>query len=168
MMKRGFNHCPKCQSMLVLRTGKFGLFWGCSQFGLTECKGSRNFPTSDARSLGQIARTLVSYDEDCLGGVVEPTEEEREYIEEINSRTFEDEDNVGSPRRLGGLPEWMTNPLHTPVMDWIKTARSELIPDTSKMPAPSVLDSYFIGVADKHGIDLMDSDIDPDYTGDEQ
>jgi len=31
-------HCPKCQSLLVQRSGKHGVFWGCSSY--PECKGT--------------------------------------------------------------------------------------------------------------------------------
>ena len=31
--------CPKCGSAMVLREGPEKLFWGCSQFGVTRCRG---------------------------------------------------------------------------------------------------------------------------------
>ena len=31
--------CKKCKSAMVLRTGKFGQFWGCSKF--PKCKGTQ-------------------------------------------------------------------------------------------------------------------------------
>lgn len=33
--------CPRCQRKMVLRNGKYGKFWGCSQF--PRCKGTRRF-----------------------------------------------------------------------------------------------------------------------------
>lgn len=32
--------CPDCGSKMISRTGKFGVFWGCSKF--PECKGTRD------------------------------------------------------------------------------------------------------------------------------
>ncbi len=31
--------CPKCGAMMVRREGARGAFWGCSQFGVTRCRG---------------------------------------------------------------------------------------------------------------------------------
>jgi len=36
----GPGECPICASSTVLRDGKFGSFWGCTDF--PKCKGSRN------------------------------------------------------------------------------------------------------------------------------
>jgi hypothetical protein len=32
--------CPRCQSRMVMRSGRYGQFWGCSRFPY--CKGTRN------------------------------------------------------------------------------------------------------------------------------
>ena len=32
--------CPKCGEIMRRRTGKFGVFWGCSRY--PKCKGTRN------------------------------------------------------------------------------------------------------------------------------
>ncbi len=32
--------CPDCNSKMISRTGKFGVFWGCSKF--PDCKGTRD------------------------------------------------------------------------------------------------------------------------------
>ncbi|KAB2911009.1 MAG: hypothetical protein F9K30_22105, partial [Dechloromonas sp.] len=31
--------CPKCGAMMVRREAARGAFWGCSQFGITRCRG---------------------------------------------------------------------------------------------------------------------------------
>ena len=35
----GLGECPKCGKLTIKRTGKFGVFYGCS--GFPKCKGSR-------------------------------------------------------------------------------------------------------------------------------
>lgn len=32
--------CPECNSKMISRSGKYGVFWGCSKF--PECKGTRD------------------------------------------------------------------------------------------------------------------------------
>lgn len=34
------THCPVCGAIMRRRTGKFGVFWGCSRY--PSCKGTRN------------------------------------------------------------------------------------------------------------------------------
>ncbi|RLF65251.1 MAG: hypothetical protein DRN26_05705 [Thermoplasmata archaeon] len=33
--------CPKCSAKMILRTGKYGKFWGCSMW--PRCSGSRTY-----------------------------------------------------------------------------------------------------------------------------
>lgn len=35
-------HCPVCNSLMVLRSGAKGDFWGCSLFHHSKCNGTRN------------------------------------------------------------------------------------------------------------------------------
>ena len=41
----GYGPCPKCGSDTVIKIGRNGKFWGCTEFPL--CKGSRNWEEGD-------------------------------------------------------------------------------------------------------------------------
>ncbi|MCC5789795.1 MAG: restriction endonuclease [Opitutales bacterium] len=41
LLKTGIHHCPKCESPMVLRTGNFKTFWGCSHF--PHCRGRMQY-----------------------------------------------------------------------------------------------------------------------------
>jgi restriction system protein len=40
LLKPREHHCPKCESPMILRTGDFTAFWGCSAF--PRCRGKMN------------------------------------------------------------------------------------------------------------------------------
>ena len=40
LLKTGEHHCPKCEAPMVLRTGDFTPFWGCSRY--PRCRGRLN------------------------------------------------------------------------------------------------------------------------------
>jgi len=42
--------CAECQSPMVLRTSRYGKFWGCSQF--PKCRGTHGAHQADGRPLG--------------------------------------------------------------------------------------------------------------------
>jgi DNA topoisomerase-1 len=46
----GPNPCPKCGSRMVLRTGRFGKFYGCSKYPY--CRAIRPFAASTAGRTG--------------------------------------------------------------------------------------------------------------------
>lgn len=36
-------NCPKCGASMVLRNGKYGTFWGCSNYKITNCKQTKKY-----------------------------------------------------------------------------------------------------------------------------
>jgi ssDNA-binding Zn-finger/Zn-ribbon topoisomerase 1 len=46
----------------------------------------------------------------------------------------------------------------TPLMDHIERERKMLVPSLARAPRATALDAYFLGVAEKHGIDFFDDD----------
>jgi len=44
--------CPDCGAKLVLKDGKFGIFYGCEKYAETGCKGSHNCHKNTAEPLG--------------------------------------------------------------------------------------------------------------------
>jgi restriction system protein len=40
LLRPGIHHCPKCEAEMVLRTGDFPSFWGCSRY--PQCRGRLN------------------------------------------------------------------------------------------------------------------------------
>ena len=46
-------NCPKCNSVMKLRMGTKGLFWGCTKFS-SGCKGSRNFEIKDREKINNL------------------------------------------------------------------------------------------------------------------
>jgi len=39
-IEKNIPKCPKCDSDMTLKSGKFGEFWSCTKF--PDCKGTRN------------------------------------------------------------------------------------------------------------------------------
>jgi len=64
-LARDFPHqrtdlkCGDCGSPMVLRDGKFGIFYGCSKFTETGCKGAHNCHKTTAEPLGIPADTAT-------------------------------------------------------------------------------------------------------------
>lgn len=44
--------CADCGSRLALKDGKYGIFYGCTKYDETGCKGSHNCNKADARPFG--------------------------------------------------------------------------------------------------------------------
>lgn len=44
--------CPECDGKLVLKDGKFGIFYGCERYRETGCKGAHNCHKRTAEPLG--------------------------------------------------------------------------------------------------------------------
>lgn len=49
--------CPDCGARLVLKDGKYGIFYGCEKYQETGCKGSHNCNKTTAQPLGIPADT---------------------------------------------------------------------------------------------------------------
>lgn len=67
--------CPRCKSVMVKKTGRFGEFFGCSRY--PRCKGIRNrdggLPESECNRLGYSKYDFLDQDED------DPTYDTVEY-----------------------------------------------------------------------------------------
>lgn len=80
-------------------------------------------------------------------------QEQKNCKECLPDRTMKSSLNAFTPRSL------------TPLIDELKERSHELgggFFNENPLPAPTQLDAYFMGVADKHGIDMFDSDPDGD------
>ena len=69
--------CPKCGSNMVLRRGKFGQFYGCSQF--PRCRGTKNYnkvQTVEDRSTHLDKSDLVSVSAEPIKTKTEPKSDE--------------------------------------------------------------------------------------------
>lgn len=182
----GFNPCPKCGMMLVLKKGKFGMFWGCENFeSSARCYGSRNFPTSDKRTLQQVARDFESaktaksryvppdpMDDPWFGqdeASYIPSQEEQDFMRGVNAKIKRDDREERyrtAPELRERHKKWdrfwggnKYNALDTPLIDWCRDAKRSfgLLEDSiDPPPNPSPMDRIFIDIAEKHGIDPGD------------
>ncbi len=48
LMDPDHKSCPKCGALMVRRESARGAFWGCSQFGVTRCRGKIEFESESA------------------------------------------------------------------------------------------------------------------------
>lgn len=51
--------CPECGAPMVLKSSKFGKFWGCSEWSVTRCKGSVSAHQATGEPMGTPARQEV-------------------------------------------------------------------------------------------------------------
>jgi len=51
--------CPECGAPLVLKEGRFGKFYGCSQWRYTGCRGSHSAHQATGKPMGTPAKAEV-------------------------------------------------------------------------------------------------------------
>jgi ssDNA-binding Zn-finger/Zn-ribbon topoisomerase 1 len=172
--------CPRCRAPMFLRRGQYGPYYPCSAYPACDVvrKANKDGTASESWSDGETRRARIEaraeFDQLWKSGQMTRSEAYRWLAREVGPNSPNGEFHIGradkeqcarvceAVRLVVAWPDPDNKPQTvrkfvpggvslTPYLDELSERCRSFMPDmTRPMPAPSALDAYFAGVAEKH------------------